>query len=405
MRVAYLFTTFPKLSERFFLREVQELRKQGMELEVYSMIGGIDHEEGGRVTHFRGVEWILMFAELLIWVVRRPLLSLKLIGMLNPFDYRSVINYGENALGLAFAFRYARDFEDRCLPAHGTWATAPGMAAYAINALTSVPYTLEAHAYDIFRMGGDAHFGTKVLDARRIRSSTDSAAGEIRRRLELLKGDPSKVICVRRGLDVVPGFRQFAFTPTRPFRILSVGRLIEKKGYSDQLRLFDCLRRLGFAFQAEIVGGGPLEDALKKEVEDLGLSNFVEILGKLSHDAVDQAYLRSDAFIFYGRVSNSGDRDGFPNVIGEAMSHSVPVFSTDVAGTTEVIEDEVTGFLLSGSEFDRDAQRIIQSVCKTRLIGSVAFNAYRWVQHSFSVQANAAKLRHELWGRIKSDST
>ena len=47
MRVAYLFTTFPKLSERFFLREVQELRKQGMELEVYSMIGGIDHEEGG----------------------------------------------------------------------------------------------------------------------------------------------------------------------------------------------------------------------------------------------------------------------------------------------------------------------------------------------------------------------
>ena len=271
------------------------------------------------------------------------------------------------------------------------------MAAFAIHSLTSVPYTLEAHAYDIYRKGGDAHFGKKVIGARRIRSSTESAAGEIRRRLKLLNADPAKVVCVRRGLAGVPGFRASQYSKDRPLKILSVGRLIEKKGYSEQLRLLAILRDREFPFEAKIIGGGRLEEGLKQEVKNLGLSQTVEILGKLAHDAVDQAYLKADAYLFYGRVSNSGDRDGFPNVIGEAMSHSLPVFSTDVAGTTEVIDDGVTGILLSGSDLDSDAKKIIESAGQEGLFAKVASNGHQWIKCSFSVQANAAKLSETLF--------
>ena len=392
MRIAYLCTTFPKLSERFFLREVQALRAQGLDFDVYSMIGGVDVPEAGQVRHFRGWDGVVLTREFLYWLWRKPGAIFSLMQELNPFRYRSLINYGENALGLAFALRFARAFAGHYTSVHGTWATAPGAGALGLQALVGLEFTLEAHAYDIYRNGGDARLIRKLRAARSIRCSTESAAAEIRRRLAATGSSGPSVICIRRGLSDIPGHRSWSRKSDARWQLLSVGRLIEKKGYDRQLSVFRELKAQGLDFQATIIGGGPLESKLRAQVEALGLRDQIHLAGKMDHAAVDAAYRAADLFIFYGRISGSGDRDGFPNVLAEAMGLSLPVFSTDVAGTTEVIRDGETGFLLGGADPAQDAAKIIACLADEACLSWVTSRAHDWLKKNFSVDANARQL-------------
>lgn len=399
MRIAYMFTTFPKLSERFFLREVQTLREQGVAIEVYSMIGGQELAEAGEVRHFRGMDWVLVWFELLIWMIRKPLVTLRLLAMLNPFRYRSLINYGENALGLAFAVRFARAFSKEGFAfCHGTWATAPGMAAYALLQLIGQAYTLEAHAYDVFRNGGDAYLVRKLSAAQALRSSTEATAGELRQRLANAEAVGPDPICVRRGLQRIPEYQAPSYLPAAPLRVVSVGRLIEKKGYLEQLEIFRYWRDLNIPFEAKIIGEGGLDGALKQRIQDLDLTGQVTLTGKLDYAAVDGAYRAANLFLFNGKISASGDRDGFPNVIGEAMSFGLPIFTTDVSGTTEGVRQGYTGFIIDGQNPQDAAIQIYLQMQSVDTLHAVTHAAYDWVSREFSVAHNVRKLRAQLWG-------
>lgn len=398
MRIAYIFTTFPKLSERFFLREVQMLRSRGMDLDVYSMIGGQPIPEAGPVIHFRWLDWCLLWIELAVWLVAQPRSILRLIPKLNPFVYQSWTNYGENLLGLAFAVRHARRFRSESYRyLHASWATAPGMAVFVMKALCGIQYTLEAHAYDVFRDGGDAFLIQKLAGAEAIRSSTEATADELRRRMELHGINGVTVSCVRRGLAEIPEYRLPNYCPGRPLKVLSVGRLIEKKGYSNQLKLFASLKRQGVAFTASIIGDGPLWSQLEQKILTLGLKDSVSLKGRLDYQSVDRAYREADVFLFCGLVSDSGDRDGFPNVIGEAMSYGLPVFSTDVSGTTEGVKEGVTGYIIDGARPDDAAAKVYLTMQNLKAVSLVTLNAHRWIQEQFSVHKNVARLNRVLW--------
>ncbi len=399
-KIAYFFTTFPKLSERFFLREVVSLKNQGIDLDIFSMLGGALISEAGPVLCMRWLDWLWLPVELLFWSLRMPSIICRLFLILVQAKYGSWTNVGENWLGLAVAIRFARRVQrsDYAIH-HATWATAPGMCVYALKKLTGKPYSLEAHAYDVFRNGGDALLSLKLREAESVRSSTDATAGELRRILlttEVLKG--VEVHCIRRGLETVPKFRpQVENVPTRTFRILSVGRLIEKKGYFEQLKVFASLRDHGFLFKAFIIGEGPLFDPLLAAIEKAGLTESVTLLGRLEYALVREWYQKSDLFFFCGKISNSGDRDGFPNVIGEAMAHSLPVFSTDVSGTTEGVVHLVRGVVIDADEPNSCAGQIITCMKQRDLLDRVTREAHSWVEEEFQVNANTRKLRLALW--------
>jgi glycosyltransferase involved in cell wall biosynthesis len=398
MRIAYIFTTFPKLSERFFLREVVELQRQGLELDLYSMFGGADTSEAGPVTRMRAVDWLWLIVELVYWVIQRPRAILWGLSKLLPWHYGSLVNYGENVLGLAFAIRFARRFRQLGYGyTHATWATGPGMVVVLLHKLIGLDYTMEAHAYDVFRDGGDAFLCEKLSGACAIRSSTEATTAELKHRLEAAEIAKTPC-CVRRGLESIPAYRTPAAEPSRPLRVLSVGRLIEKKGYLDQLKIYQHWQQSGVAFQATIAGEGPLRRELLEFIETSGLSTLVRLTGKLPYREVQACYDEADLFLFTGIVSRSGDRDGFPNVIGEAMSHSVPVFATDVSGVTEGVQDGRTGFIIDPGAIPNAASQILEAMQAVESLERVTRAAHDWVRTEFSVQSNVAKLRHTLWG-------
>src|SRR5262249_3450479 len=142
-----------------------------------------------------------------------------------------------------------------------------------------------------------------------------------------------KVRSIYHGLDV----SQFNFRPPlnvdsgEPL-ILSVARLIEKKGLDDLLSAADVLRRRGRVFRLEIIGGGPLREPLKAQAKRLGLGERVRLPGAQAHDVVCLAYQRASVFVLPCVIASDGDRDGIPNVLLEAMASGVPVVSTPVSG-------------------------------------------------------------------------
>lgn len=403
MKIAYIFTTFPKLSEQFFLREVLELQRQGVELQLYSVFGGLDESEAGPVTRMHFSDWLCLFVELLYWLFRRPRVVLGTVCKLLPIGYGSWTNYGENALGIAFGLRFARNFRDAgCTSIHATWATAPGMVVALVDQLTGIGYTMEAHAYDVFRDGGDAFLTAKLAGARAVRSSTDATAAELRLRLsqaDLSSGCVRPTVhCIRRGLTGIPDFKSpSVLSAGRRLRAITVGRLIEKKGYFKQLEIYKAWQDQGVDFEATIVGEGPLYKDLQAAVVQLELDQSVKLVGKLEYAAVTELYAQSDLFVFTGVVSESGDRDGFPNVIGEAMAHSLPIFTTDVSGTTEGVPDGIRGTVIGLVDPAQTASQIVAVMQDSERLEPMTRAAYEWIVSDFQVASNVRKLKRALW--------
>lgn len=412
MKVDYLFTTFPTLSETFYQREIRALAAHGVQLNIHSLWGGEASFESIPVKRFN--KWRLLTLPFWIgyWLVRRPGVMLSLLPRLFGSLPGSWLNAQENLLGLGFALTHAHELSDSRAGLHAAWATAPGTAAQLIGALHGRPFTLGAHAYDVFRDGGDWWLEHKLRAAAMVVTSTEVTAGTL-----LARGaDPAKLNVIRRGLSEFPPMK-----PTRssrdPLRLLCVGRLIEKKGYEHQLRLYAHCKAAGLRFQAKIIGDGPLAMALRDELSTLELQDCVELLGALDEAETQRWYQWADAFVYTGVVAASGDQDGLPNVIPEAMRAGTPVVSTPVAGVPEAIENDVTGRLLGldepiqtghgGQEDWADWLATLDQLARDDAYYDRLRNTARqWVEREFDASTNAARLLaawEAVLGETRSD--
>ena len=130
-----------------------------------------------------------------------------------------------------------------------------------------------------------------------------------------------------------------------PYRLLAVGRFCRTKGFEFLIDACALLSRRGFPYQLTLVGSGlPWPTAvIRRRIRAHGLRARVFLPGFVSHDRMSELYAAADIFVMPSVVHHTGDRDGIPNVIMEALAHRLPVVATDVSGIPEVIEDGVTG--------------------------------------------------------------
>ena len=389
-RIDYLFTTFPLLSETFYQREVRALRRAGVELRIFSLWGGEPDFEGLPVQRFN--KWLLpsLIWWIPYWCLSQPATArsvfTRLLGSLPP----SGLNLLETLLGLGFGLIHARQLAMNRSSndlLHAAWATAPGTAAQLIGALTKRPFSQGAHAYDVFRDGGDWWLESKLRDAAAVITSTQATHDALLDR----GAQASSLYLIRRGLESVPPLPN----PRRDrstIRLLSVGRLIEKKGYFAQIEIYRALRDAGMTFEARIVGDGPLLGDINKAIARLDLSNHVTLLGALPYDQTRSQYDWADLFLFTGLVASSGDRDGLPNVVPEAMAAGLPVLASPVGGVPEAIEDGSTGFLIESKDTAIWLDRIRQLAMDEDSYCGIRKQAYEWAIREFSADDNAQRL-------------
>lgn len=389
-RVEYIFTTFPVDSETFLQREIRAMRERDdIGFSLHSMWFGENSWEGLPVRRFPLTAIArVIFWQLPKWAWRKPGVLLELWSEYLRAEVRSPMNVAENLLGLAFALDRADDFlADKPDLFHGVWATMPGAACLLLSRLTGVPYSLGAHAYDIFARGGDWIAKTKLRNARFVHNSTDSARTQSLR----LGCTPDKAVLIRRGLDSLPAFTAHNAVKS-PVKILSVGRLVPKKGFRRQLKIHRALLDAGIDVRVTLVGEGDLRDELARAISRLGLENHVRLAGKLTYDEVSALHDEADIFIFTGLIAEDGDRDGLPNVIGEAMAHGTSVITTPVSGTTEAIEGGVTGQVVPLDDTAGWIRAVRRLIDEPEFTERTRANARRWVEENFCAHGNAEKL-------------
>ncbi|MFZ5806165.1 MAG: glycosyltransferase family 4 protein [Verrucomicrobiota bacterium] len=296
-------------------------------------------------------------------------------------------NFFANAWGVIVGITFVQTLKRLNVQiCHGAWATLPATAAAVSARILGIPFSMGAHAYDIYRDGGDAFLKEKLSAAAFTHTTTQANV----KYLSTLAPE-AKIILARRGLETFFEISSRVIS-NQPARLLAVGRLIPKKGYALLLDACKILKEKKFFFHLKIIGEGAERGTLEKKIQSLNLSNEVELAGALSHEQVVAAYQKTDFFLHAGIIDPSGDRDGLPNVIAEAMAHGVPVVSSLGEGAQEAVIHENTGLLADIRNSQQFADAIVRLHQDSALQKRVTQNAYSWVKENFSVEKNTLLL-------------
>ena len=386
--IAYLFTTFPKSTETFLQREIIAMRAHGVNLRLHSLWGGGGTFRGLPVARFN--KWRLFT---LVWMIpyeswRRPEVLRQVLRGLCTRRAPSWMNFWENMLGAGFACLFAREFRKNP-PAliHAAWGGAPATAAWLLWRIDGHRFSAAAHAYDLYEHGGDWWLKDKLEHAAFVHTST-----EMGRRALIERGLPAaNVFCIRRGLDRLPVFKPLRASRT-PLRLVCVARLVEKKGLDHQLRIYAALRAVGVPFDARIVGEGPLLPELEKLAGHLGIAASVTFTGHLPHHEVWSQLAWADVLLHTGVIAPSGDRDGLPNVIPEAMSVGVLVVTSPTAATTEAVTQGVTGLVAPVAAAEVWVSALRRLSTDDAFAEKLRVAARGWVEENFNAHRNAERV-------------
>ena len=362
IKILYVLLWFPKPSETFVFREVEGLRALGVEVEVFTLYGALrknlspamrDHTGSVTRVGLRGTPRALL--ELVRMLFTHPLKILRVMGlMLRP--WRSWETAGEALLALLCAPRLARFVEERGIRhIHADWASGAATLAWGASRLTGVRFSFTGRAGDIYPPDGALEI--KAREAVFVRTDV---AGNVPYLSRAGNIPGHKIRLVRAGLTLDPrGPMAMPFSRSG-FTIIGLGRFVRKKGFDTLLQALLLVRGQGIEVRLLLAGSGPEEQALRRLCGELGLEAAVDFVGFVSHDQVPALLRRGDCLAMPCRVVESGDRDGIPNVILEAMTLGLPVVATDVAGVGEVVRNGETGVLAPADNLAGLAEGILE---------------------------------------------
>ena len=361
----------------------------GLQPDLYSIWKGATKWEGKTIFRFSLYRLWALFFWIPYWAWKKPRAFKDILIALWNRPCPNLQNWNETFLALGFALVEAQRIKEKDYTLfHGVWATMPTTAAFALSKLTDVPFSMGAHAYDVFRKGGDWILGLKFESASFIRTSSLSTA----KRIEELGARQDKIKLIRRGLAYWPNRGGFGLVNNECLEILSVGRLVEKKGYFNQLIIARQLNEVGIPFRLRIVGAGPLMNELIMERDRLGLVQRVEFLGSQNQESIREYYITSDIFLFTGVVARNGDRDGIPNVIPEAMAAGCLILSSCFAGASEAFIDRISGFSINPFNTKEWVDLVAEFWQSPESFSSIRKSAIKHSKDAFNIERTANSL-------------
>ncbi len=352
MRLGYLYSRYPVISQTFCDAEMLALERRGIELvigSVYPPLTSLRHEYIARLRapiHYAPPQEILKILE------RNAKTTGKWPRNLVEEHARK---YGPGAKAELRARNalYFADFFTRANVhhVHVHFANRAAHTALFLKEISGIPFSVTAHGQDFMKdLGSDDLLREICAAAEFVAAETDYSRDLLRQRCP---ASAAKIHRVYNGIDL-ERFSMLRCDTTRPAvapyhipQIVSVGRLVTFKGFDDLIDACAELQRRGADFICEIIGDGPLREMLQAKIERLDLSSRVRLLGSLSQNAVLEKLQAADLFALASTTDAQGATDIFPTVILEAMASARPVVSTRLAGIPELVLDGDTGILVS----------------------------------------------------------
>jgi glycosyltransferase involved in cell wall biosynthesis len=387
--VGYLFERFPRFTQTFCAREVAELYRQAMPVQVFSL-----YRPKESVPEVNGLGRVrvryLPSTKNPVVIARAHLFSPQLKKIWATGGDRRDKRRFREAVHLGPILQHGGI---RHLHVH--FASIAAHTAWWLKRLFGISYSFTGHANDIFCPKPEHRVSLDDLmrDASFIVTETNYAANRLKQEFPYALG---KIFRVYNGLD--PSVFKAADSGANPFRIISVGRLIEKKGWRYLIEACALLRDSGLSFDCRIVGEGPDEEALRHLIRELRLNERVHLIGPRSQTQIIDLLAESSLFVLPAIRDQKGDSDNLPTVLIEALASSLPVVTTEVAGIPEIVEEGINGLLVPEKDSKPLAiaiERLGRDGSRLRAFGK---ESRRIAEQTFALEITVAQLRRLLEG-------
>lgn len=391
MKIAYIMSRFPLLSETFILREMIEIEKHGHEIVLYPI---------------QCLKQSVIHPDAEKWIVRAnciPFISMSILKeniktfLSKPFTYLSLIFriIQGNISSLDFltkglylfpkAVFTARQLQlEKVEHIHAHYATHPSLEAWVIHKLTGISYSITIHSHDIY----DCHamLEAKLKDADflvpisqyNVNYMSDLLGGWIRKKSHVIHCGIDPILYEKTTIEERSN-RAF-------FQILQIGTFHWKKGQVYLIQSMAKLREMGIPFQLSIIGEGEERKKIETEIRRFQLEDQVKLLGAKTQIEVAELLKTADCYV------QSSVSEGIPVAIMEAMATGLPVVATNITGIPELVLDEKTGILVQAANPAEIANALARLFANDILKRDMAQNGRDWVINEFNLQKNSKKL-------------
>ncbi len=398
-RIGYVLRKFPVLSETFILNELLELEARGQPLHIISLMRPNDprfHEDlpklRARVTYLPQPHEL---GKLLRYHGR--------LARGNRKRYFNTLLYAASRVNPKFAWRFAQSAfvanevrRMKLVHLHAHFANSPATVALLASKLTGVPFSFTAHATDIYKYEVNPRsLARKVEAARFVVTVSDFNKAHME---QTARTGGGSIVRLYNGIDL-ERFAPNGTPPLRPFRIVCVARLVEKKGLAFLIDACGRLRDRGLDFRCEIVGKGRLRSELNSLIRRHKLGKQVALLGPQSQLEVMARYHSAHLYVLPCIIGPDGNREGLPVSIVEALACGLPVVTTPLTGIPEVVRDRYNGLIVPPGDSEILADAIETLIRDRALYEQLRRNARPSVASRFDRRQTAAVLHELLGGR------
>lgn len=400
IRVGYILKMFPRLSETFILNELLGLEEQGTQLTVFSLMYPQDGRFHGRLGELQlEVQYFPQEKPETYWdLVRGANDDLtpdfgrweEAANFLKRWGIQKDLVMLLRAVAIA---RRVRELDIDHIHAH--FATVATHVAALVNILTGVSFSFTSHAKDIFRETVNPELYCELVR----RAAFNVTVSDYNRDFIIERMhdvDASKVVRLYNGIDL----RYFESVdrqraPGKVARVLSVGRLVPKKGFEPLLKAVRMLEQQGHPIQLTIVGDGEDRALLHELRKELELEASVTFTGALPQEEVRRLCRESDIMVLACVADDMGNRDALPTTLLEALASDLPIVSTRLTGIPEIVGSEA-GLLVEPGDTPGLA-RAIEQLWRNIQSGTVRRGAARSrAERLFDLRQNVSVLRERF---------
>jgi glycosyltransferase involved in cell wall biosynthesis len=395
MKIAYMMSRFPKISETFILYEILEQERLGNAVEVYPLLRErqpVTHPEAVKMTeraHFHPfISLPIIFANL-YFLLRHPVKYLKtlfevLSGTLGSANFfLGAVTYWPKSV--RFAYEMQRQGIEHV---HAHFCNHPALAALIIHRLTGIPFSFTVH-------GSDLHKDKRMLD-KKVAASAFAVTISNFNKGEMLKacgdGLRDKIHIIRCGIDSEVFLPAEQKNGKAPFRIICVASYEEVKGHKYLVEACRLLRERGIDFVCDLIGDGPVRGQVAKQIAVANLQDKVIIHGSRKRQEVADMVRAADVKVLASVPTAEGKREGIPVVIMEAMASGLPVISSQLSGIPELVDNGRTGILVAPGDAEALAEALQKLYENPALCYSMGQAGREKVLREFNMKINVAAL-------------
>lgn len=395
-RIGYLLKMYPRFSETFIVNEILELERQGLEILIFSL----KSPEGGRFHPNLAmvqapVTYLPEYGQKEFWgFLKENWEQLKIHSWdLQPaleYAFKDDLNKGMipfmQALNLCLLLK---KYNISHLHAH--FASLPAYVAMLANLISGISYSFTAHAKDIYNY----QINQELLKDKIARARFVITVSEFNRRhlLNLCdNGNHSKIKVVYNGINLNL-FSPDGGVPRQNNLILTVGRLVPKKGFEDLIEACNILKSKGENFTCKIVGAGELESVLRQKILEKNLQDQVDLTGPKTQIEVIELMKQATVFCLPCVVAPDGNRDGLPTVLLEALAMGLPVVSTKLTGIPEIIDHGQDGLLVDPNAPAELSESLLILLKDSALREKFSQNGIAKAKEKFNIATNARILK------------